>query len=118
MTGPRERLAGGVAAALVAGAAVAALVRTAGSSAAGRSGGAFAAGVLGCIAYGALRGRGWSLGTAFFIGLLWMWAAVALALQGRLGYAPALGWIAWAALLMAACVKARTGAGADLHAPR
>lgn len=59
------------------------------------------------VAYGAHRRRGWELGAAFFLGLFWLWAAVALGLQGRMGPAQTLGWIAWAGVVMVVSVAAR-----------
>lgn len=63
--------------------------------------------VLGWIAAGTLRGRAWALGSAFLLGLFWLWAAVALGLQQRFGAGEAALWISWSVGVIVTSIGAR-----------
>lgn len=96
-----------VAALLLAGAAVGAVAISASASAFGRVGGVFAAAVLVVVAVGVVRAWRWAYGIAFLLGLFWLWAVVALAIQGQMSPVQMIVWIAWSVTIMAAAVRAR-----------
>lgn len=66
---------------------------------------------LGTVGAGCIRAQGWAVGAAFFLGLFWLWAAVALGLQGRLGGLDVAGWTAWAIIVMVLSVRTRRDEG-------
>lgn len=66
---------------------------------------------LGAVGAGCVRARGWAVGSAFFLGLFWLWAAVALGVQGRLGGLDVAGWMAWAIIVMVLSVRTRRDEG-------
>jgi hypothetical protein len=95
------------AALLLAAAAVGAVAISASASAFGRVGGVFAAAVLAVVAVGMVRVWRWAYGVAFLLGLFWLWAVIALAIQGQMSLLPMIVWIAWSVVVMAAAVRAR-----------
>ena len=95
------------AAALLAGAAVGAVRVSANASPFGRLGGVLAAAVLVVVAVGFVRAWRWAYGIAFLLGLFWLWAAVALAVQAEMSLLQAIVWIAWSVVIMTAAVRAR-----------
>ena len=96
-------------AALLTVAAVGALARFINGSDVARVAGMLAALALGAIAFGVIRDRAWAYGSAFFIGLCWLWATIALRVQGVLGGAEIALWIAWSVIVMAMSVRMRPG---------
>ncbi len=94
-------------AALLTVAAVGAIRVSANASPLGRLGGVLAAAVLVVVAVGFVRVWPWSYGIAFLLGLFWLWAVVALAVQGQMSLLPAIVWIAWSVVIMTAAVRAR-----------
>lgn len=92
---------------LFAAAAFGALARSVNASDFGRIGGLVAAIALVGVGIGVLRGRRWALGAAFFLGLFWLWAAVALRIQGVIGSPEIVIWLAWSVAVIAGSVKAR-----------
>jgi hypothetical protein len=95
---------------LLVGAAVGAVARGSDASAVGRVAGVLAALGLCAVAHGLWRGRRWASGAAFFLGLFWLWATLALRMQGLLGVPESAVWIAWAIVVMMASIRARTTA--------
>jgi hypothetical protein len=93
---------------LFAAAAVGALFRSAGSGLVGRTGGIVAAVALAGVGFGVYRGRKWALGSAFFLGLFWAWAAIALGVQDVMSPAEVVVWLAWSAVVMTGSVRVRT----------
>lgn len=85
----------------------AAAVRFAGSAPYGRAAGAFLTLVLGITAFGAAFGRGWALGVAFLVALCWIVSVCALGVQGRLGIAQWLLWLAWSFGVIGTSLAAR-----------
>lgn len=63
--------------------------------------------ILGAVGLGCVRGRGWALGSAFFLGLFWLWAVMALGVQGRLGGLTLGGWLGWSIIVLVVSVRAR-----------
>jgi hypothetical protein len=106
VTGPAVVRA--TAAALLVAAAIGAVRVSANASPFGRLGGVLAAAVLVLVAVGFVRRWSWSFGIAFILGLFWLWAAVALAIQGQMSALAAIVWIAWSVVIMTAAVRART----------
>lgn len=92
---------------LLGAAAVGAIVISSDASDVGRIGGIVAAVMLGVVAAGAVRGRRWALGSAFFLGLFWLWATLALRLQGVMTGIDVAIWLAWSLAVMAGSVRAR-----------
>ncbi|MEX2538243.1 MAG: hypothetical protein WD646_06295 [Actinomycetota bacterium] len=90
-------------------AAVGAIARSINGSDVARVAGVLAALALGTIAVGVIRERMWALGAAFFIGLCWLWAIIALRVQGVLGAPEIALWIAWSILVMVMTVRMRPG---------
>jgi hypothetical protein len=90
-------------------AAVGALARSINGSDVARVAGILAALALGAIAYGVIKERLWAYGSAFFIGLCWLWATIALRVQGVLGGVEIALWIAWSVIVMAMSVRMRPG---------
>lgn len=96
-----------IVAGLLVAAAVGALALGGGTSTVGRMGASTAAIVLLAVAAGAFVGRPWAQGAAFFLGLFWFWAAIALTLQQRFTTTQTAGWVAWSLAVMASSVRAR-----------
>jgi hypothetical protein len=94
-------------ASLLAVAAVGAIVRSINGSDVARVAGILAALALGAIAFGVVKDRAWAYGSAFFIGLCWLWATVALRVQGVLGGVEIVLWIAWSIIVMTMSVRLR-----------
>lgn len=93
---------------LLAGAAIGALTRSADASDLGRAGGIFAVAVLGVVGVGVWRGRRWAEGAAFFLGVFWLWAAVALRIQGVMRGPEVALWLAWSLAVIGGTLKARS----------
>jgi hypothetical protein len=89
------------------GAAIGALIESANASPVGRMGGLFAAVALTAVGVGVFRQRPWAYGAAFLLGLCWLWATLALRLQGHMGTAEVVTWLAWALVVMVGSVRAR-----------
>lgn len=89
-------------------ASIGAIVVSADSSAVGRTGGFLAALALGVVGAGVARGRPWAHGAAFFLGLFWLWATLALRIQGVMTGPEVVGWLAWSLVVMAGSVRARS----------
>lgn len=89
-------------------AAIAAVVRGANASFVGRFAGVLAAGALTSVALAVFRERDWGWGAAFFLGICWFWAAVALRVQDVLRVAEAVMWLAWAVIVIVASVRGRS----------
>ena len=98
------------AAALLAAAAVGAVRISASASPLGRVGGVMAATMLVVVAVGFVRAWRWAYGIAFVLGLFWLWASVALAVQAQMSVLQAIVWIAWSVVIMTAAVRAHAGA--------
>jgi len=97
-----------IGAVMLAGAAVGAVMESVNASSFGRVGGVFAAAALVVVAVGVVRAWRWAFGVAFFLGLFWLWAVVALGIQGRLSVLAMMVWIAWSIVVMTVSVRART----------
>ena len=67
----------------------------------------FAALLLGVVAYGAWGRQRWAIGTAFLLGLCWLWATVALRAQGSFGLAELTVWLAWSVIVLVALAIVR-----------
>ncbi len=102
--GPKWRAATAL---LLGGAAVGAIVRSANASDVGRVGGVFAALALLVVGVCAWRGQRWASGAAFLLAVCWIWASLALAIQGVIGGAEAAIWLVWAGLVIAGSVSGR-----------
>ena len=96
---------------LLAVAAAATIVRIANASAVGRVAGVLAAFALGAVSFAVYRDRDWAFGAAFFLGLCWFWASIALRVQGVLGAGEVALWLAWSVTVMIATVRGRTDDG-------
>jgi hypothetical protein len=96
------------AALLLGAAAVGAVAISASASPFGRLGGVFAAAVLVVVGVGFVRVWRWAYGVAFLLGLFWLWAVIALGLQGQMSLGSMIVWIAWSVVIMTAAVRART----------
>lgn len=92
---------------LLGAAAVGAIVRSANATTLGRIGGTVAALVLVGAGAAAWRGQRWALGAAFLLAVCWVWAVVALALQGVIAGAEAVVWLMWAVAVMWASIAGR-----------
>ncbi len=92
---------------LLAVAAVGALARSVNGSDVARVAGTLAALSLGMIGFGVLKDRAWAYGSAFFIGLCWLWATIALRVQGVLGGVEIVLWTAWSVVVMVLSVRMR-----------
>lgn len=88
-------------------AAMGAIVRSADASVVGRAGGFIAAVALALVGLGVWFGRRWAHGAAFFLGVFWLWAALALRIQGVMSGAEFFVWLAWSAAVIAGALKAR-----------
>lgn len=97
-----------VVAILLGAAAIGAFVRSADASDLGRIGGIFAMAVLVVVGVGVWRGRRWAEGAAFFFGVFWLWAALALRIQGVIRGAEAVVWLAWSAAVIVGTLKTRS----------
>lgn len=93
--------------ALLLGAVLAAIVRSANASAVGRIGGLLAAASLALVGVGVARGQKWALGASFFLGLFWLWAALALGVQGVIDAPEIFMWVAWSVVVMIGSVRLR-----------
>lgn len=93
---------------LLGGAGIGAIVVSADASAVGRTGGFLAAAALVVVSAGVARAKPWAHGAAFFLGLFWLWATLALRIQGVMTGPEVLGWLAWSVVVMAGSVKARS----------
>ena len=93
---------------LLGAAAIGAIFRSANASSVGRAGGWLAAAALAAVAVGVLRDRRWAYGAAFFLGLFWLWAAVALRVQAVLGTPEGFAWILWSLVVITGSVRARS----------
>jgi hypothetical protein len=89
-------------------AGIGAIVVSADASTVGRAGGVLAAVALGGVGVGVVRGQSWAHGAAFFLGLFWLWATLALRIQGVMSGPEVLGWLAWSVVVMAGSVRARS----------
>lgn len=89
-------------------AGVGAIAVSADSSAVGRVAGLLAALSLGVVSAGVLRGRNWAYGAAFLLGLFWLWATLALRIQGVMTGPEVVAWLAWSVVVMAGSVRARS----------
>lgn len=88
-------------------AAAGAVLRSANSSSVGRAAGVLAAAAIGLVAVGVWRERRWAYGAAFFLGLFWLWAVVALGVQGVIAAPEILGWVAWSVAVLVGAVRSR-----------
>ena len=96
-----------VVAALLCAAAVGAILISADASIVGRLGGIVAAVFLGLVGAGVVRSRRWAMGAAFFLGLFWLWATLALRLQGVMTGVEVAVWLTWSVVVMVGSVRAR-----------
>jgi hypothetical protein len=92
---------------LLGAAAIGAIFRSANASTVGRYGGLLAAVALGAVAVGVFRARRWADGSAFFLGLFWLWAAVALRIQGVMDAPEIFVWLVWSIAVMVGSVRVR-----------
>jgi hypothetical protein len=88
-------------------AAAGAVLRASGGSPLGRAGGIFAAVLLAAVAAGVWSRRRWALGAAFFLGVFWLWAVLALRMQGVMGGGEVALWLGWSAVVITGTLKAR-----------
>ena len=88
-------------------AAVGAVAQSANASDLGRLGAGLAALVMLGVAYGVLRRQTWAFGSAFLLGICWLWAAVALSLQGSFSALEMVVWLAWSIVLIVTSVRLR-----------
>lgn len=93
--------------ALLGAAAIGAIVQSADASTVGRVGGVVAAIALATVGVGVGVGRRWALGAAFFLGIFWLWAALALRIQGVMTGVEVVVWLAWSVIVIAGTLKAR-----------
>ncbi|MGH2758211.1 MAG: hypothetical protein ACRDKJ_01470 [Actinomycetota bacterium] len=96
-------------AALLGAAAIGAVFRSANASTVGQVGGWLAAAALAAVAVGVARERRWAYGSAFFLGLFWLWAAVALRIQGVMGAPEIFAWLIWSVAVIVGSVRVRSG---------
>jgi hypothetical protein len=97
-----------VVAILLAGAAGAAFMRGASEGFLGRSAGVLAAAAMLAVAIAVLREQDWGWGAAFFLGICWLWAAVALRVQDVLQPGEFAMWLAWSVGVIVASVRGRS----------
>lgn len=97
-----------VVAVLLGAAAVGALVISADASSVGRFGGIVAAAILALVGAGVARSRRWAMGAAFFLGVCWLWATLALRLQGVMAGIDVAVWLTWSVAVMVGSVRARS----------
>jgi hypothetical protein len=97
-----------VVALLLSAAGIGAVFRSANASSFGRFGGGVAAVALLAVAIGVAREQRWADGAAFFLGLFWLWAAVALRIQGVIGAPEIFVWLAWSITVIVGSVRVRT----------
>jgi hypothetical protein len=93
---------------LLTAAAVGAFLRGASQGFLGRFAGVIAAGLLLAVALAVLREQDWAWGAAFFLGICWFWAAVALRVQDVLRPREVVMWLAWSVLVIVASVRGRS----------
>lgn len=99
-----------VTAVLLGAAAVGAVAQSANASDLGRLGAGVGALVMVGVAYGVLRRRAWAFGSAFLLGMCWLWAVVALTVQGSFGALESVIWLAWSIVLIVMSVRLRASA--------
>ncbi len=99
-----------VVALLLTAAAIGSVFRSANASSFGRFGGGVAAAALLAVAIGVARERRWADGSAFFLGLFWLWAAVALRIQGVIGAPEIFVWLAWSIAVITGSIRVRSAA--------
>ena len=92
---------------LLGAAAIGAVFRSANASTVGQAGGWLAAVALAAVAVGVVCERRWAHGAAFFLGLFWLWAAVALRIQGVMGTPEIFIWLVWSVTVIAGSVRVR-----------
>jgi hypothetical protein len=92
-------------------AAVGAIARSANAGSLGRISGVFAAMAMGAVAVGVLRRRPWAYGSAFLLGVFWLWAVVALRIQGEMEAREFVVWLAWSIVVTMTSVRARSSEG-------
>jgi hypothetical protein len=93
--------------ALLAIASLGAIIRSANGGSLARVSGVFAAMAMGAVAVGVLRRRPWAYGSAFLLGLFWLWAVVALRIQGQMDTREFVVWLAWSIVVTTMSVRAR-----------
>jgi hypothetical protein len=93
---------------LLVGAAAAAFMRGASAGFLGRFAGVLAAGALLAVALAVMREQKWAWGASFFLGICWLWAAVALRVQGVLRPKEVAMWLAWSVAIIVASVRGRS----------
>ena len=93
---------------LLGAAAIGAILQSADASTVGRVGGFVAAVALVAVGIGVWGGRRWALGAAFFLGVFWLWATLALRIQGVMTSPEVFVWLAWSVVVIAGALKART----------
>lgn len=98
------RIVVGVLLALAAGAA---LAQSFDSGTLGRLGALAAAAVMGVVGVGVLRHRAWAEGAAFFLGLFWLWATLALRIQGAMSAPEVYVWLPWSLAVIIGSLRAR-----------
>ena len=88
-------------------AAFGSVVRVANGSFIGRTAGVFAALILVLVAVNVIRQQDWAYGAAFFLGICWFWAAVALRVQNALGPGDVAFWLVWSVATMISSIRCR-----------
>jgi hypothetical protein len=96
-----------VTAALLTVAAVGAVAQSANASNLGRLGAGLAAILMLGVAYGVMRRQTWAFGSAFLLGICWLWAVVALTVQGSFSALQFVVWLAWSIVIIVASVRLR-----------
>ena len=91
-------------------AAIGAVVQSANASDLGRVGAGLAALAMLGVAYGVLRRQTWAFGSAFLLGVCWLWAVIALTLQGSFSALAMVVWLAWSIVLIVTSVRLRRNA--------
>lgn len=93
---------------LLGAAALGAILRSANASTVGQAGGWLAAAALAAVAVGVARERRWAFGSAFFLGVFWLWAAISLRIQGVMGGVEILVWLMWSITVIVGSLRARS----------
>ncbi len=88
-------------------AAAGAVVQSANASDLGRLGAAIAALLMCGVAYGVFRREAWAFGSAFLLGICWLWAVIALTVQGSFGALQLVVWLAWSIVVIVGSVRLR-----------
>lgn len=73
----------------------------------GRIAGVFASFALVMIGVNVIRQQNWAYGAAFFMGICWFWAAIALRVQNALSPAEVAFWLVWSVVVMVSSVRSR-----------